>query len=647
MKWSLGLSGLLGLSCHVAVSALTPPAYRPDIDKGLQGSYPVHSFVSSKIQAPDVNFRQWSPECDDGQYYFLTPRGWKVPVPGPMILDATGNLVWFNHFANKYGGQAYDFRVQTYRSNRYLTFWLGDDTVRGHGAGHYVMLNSSYDIVYEIGAANGRKADLHDFVITSRNTALLVIFQPRQGDVRPLGRKFSDTGNQAIWECIFQEIDIETGELLFEWVASDHLDLTLTYSSLASKVGDSGTRTNPFDWFHINSVDRDKYGNYLITARNLHSILYIDGKTKEIIWTLGGKNNVFNDLSDGHALNFAWPHHARFMVTSAFPGIYGKPVIVEGRVTRLMTVFDNAAMDWDYSYGASYSRVLLLEVTYPDTGRFNSEIYSLDATTNNTYVTNWPESLSKPDAEKFASIQQTSSECTVRVVKEYAHPQRIISSTQGSAQVLPNDRKDATILVGYGINAVVTEFSANGTVLCDMHFAPLTTWEKGDVQSYRAYKFSWWGQPREPPSAKISGKHVYISWNGATLVTEWVLQAKAANGDSEIWSDVGRAPKLGFETAIPLPEQEKSSKRTLRVVAICQPEGKPCENGIAPIVEQSVLLSLVTEHLENFHFDLFNVTIFTACFVAVALAALRICRCILRSRKSGREKHLLPRQRMD
>ena len=130
---------VLPLFFHTARS-LEPLPYRIDIDSGRHGSYPVHEFISTRLRAPQVNFLQWHPECDDGLYYFLTPRGWKVSDPGPMILDAAGNLIWSKHFDNKFGGQAYDLKVQKYLGEDYLTFWLGDDTIRGHGAGSYYMV---------------------------------------------------------------------------------------------------------------------------------------------------------------------------------------------------------------------------------------------------------------------------------------------------------------------------------------------------------------------------------------------------------------------------------------------------------------------------------------------------------------------------
>jgi len=118
--------------------------YDRDADGGAYGSYPVHPFATVNLKAPRTNILKWSAECSPGGgeswYYFITPKGWKVSQPGPMILDAHGDLVWTEHFANEYGGQAYNLMVQEWRGEKVLTFWLGDDTIRGHGAGHFYMV---------------------------------------------------------------------------------------------------------------------------------------------------------------------------------------------------------------------------------------------------------------------------------------------------------------------------------------------------------------------------------------------------------------------------------------------------------------------------------------------------------------------------
>jgi len=285
-----------------------PPPFNPEVESGNLGYYPTRQYATAPdVRSPQTNWLKWNERCDDGLQYFITPRGWSEPRPGPMILDRTGELVWAHHFENKYGGQAYDFMVQQYKGEDYLTFWLGDDRIRGHGSGAYYMLNSSYDIVHKVTGANGMSADLHEFLITPQGTALMTIYDIVPGDVS-MFRKFDPEKTAAdrepnwIWDCAFQEVDIATGDLVFEWRASEHYNVTETYRSIYA----GGTKQDPFDWFHINSMAKDELGNFLISARYTHTLTYIDGKTKEVIWQLGGKQNDFMDLSGGNATNFAW-----------------------------------------------------------------------------------------------------------------------------------------------------------------------------------------------------------------------------------------------------------------------------------------------------------------------------------------------------
>lgn len=582
-----------------AYNHLRPLPYDKDVDSGVYGSYPVRSFATVKLKAPRTNVLKWSPECSSGGgksgYYFITPKGWKVSQPGPMILDAQGDLIWTEHFANEYGGQAYNLRVQEWKGEKVLTFWLGDDTIRGHGAGHFYMLNSSYEIINKVGAANELEADLHEFIITSSGTALLTIFGITPMDVRPLGRKYNDIWNQYIWDCVVQEVDLENGMAVFEWRASQYIDLKDTYRSLndprisQTGNGDAGTQSNPFDWFHINSVEKDDLGNYLISARYTHAIYYIDGKTKDLIWTLGGKSNAFMDLSGGNALNFAWQHDARFVPLDAFPESYRPPKKQEGMTTRLLTIFDNAADDWQYDYGPPYSRGLLLEITYPTPG-FATRSRGVDViSTGGSNVptgNRFDQNFGKKDAEKVAESNGTNPMYTVRIIREYINPSHVRSSAQGSFQLLPpsSPGKDSTLIAGFGLNPVITEFRSNGTVLCDMHFGAQSAWESGDVQSYRAYKFfDWIGMPKKKPDVAVmrNGDTAYVSWNGATEVKEWLLQTSDGNIEND-WEEMLRVPKNGFETVVQIP-REYHEKRYLRFTALDR-NGRFLENGISDVL---------------------------------------------------------------
>ncbi len=140
--------------------------------------------------------------------------------------------------------------------------------------------------------------DLHDFRITEEGTAIFTVYQVVTTDLNSLGKHLP---NGEVWDCLIQEIDLATGELIFQWRALDHYAVTDTYRD----IGDDGPIGRAFDFFHMNSITKDLKGNYLTSSRYMHSITYINGKTGEVIWVLGGKRNMFKDLSKGKATNFA------------------------------------------------------------------------------------------------------------------------------------------------------------------------------------------------------------------------------------------------------------------------------------------------------------------------------------------------------
>ena len=158
-------------------------------------------------------------------------------------------------------------------------------------------------------------------------------------------------------------------------------------------------------------------------------------------------------------------------------------------------------------------------------------------------------------------------------------------------QILPQGPgEDPKVFVGYGLNAVWTEFNADGSVLCDVHFAARTSWERGDMQSYRAYKQAWTGMPEWPPSVDISDDdaEVYVSWLGATDVAEWVLQcADKSTYDEKAWADLVRVPKHYFETTITLPEDYRAG-RYMRVIALAA-DGRRLDYGTSAVIDCGIV----------------------------------------------------------
>jgi hypothetical protein len=181
--------------------------------------------------------------------------------------------------------------------------------VAGHGLGG---LASGVDYIYdehyrkiaEVRAGNGYSADGHEFLITSRNTALILAYTEATADLTSIG----GPANQKVINGIVQEVDIRTGKVLFEWNSADHVSFAQSEQPLPSSA------SKPWDWFHINAVKPDGNGELLIDARNTWTAYEVSRHTGKILWQLGGKAGSFElKAAPGQVLNgdgkiFAWQH---------------------------------------------------------------------------------------------------------------------------------------------------------------------------------------------------------------------------------------------------------------------------------------------------------------------------------------------------
>src|SRR6266542_3889151 len=141
---------------------------------------------------------------------------------------------------------------------------------------------------------------------------------------------------------------------------------------------------------------------------------------------------------------------------------------------------------------------------------------------------------------KVLVVRLDETKRTAELVRSYTRPKPLLSTSQGNAQFLP----DGHVLVGWGANPFVTEFSRDGRVLLDLAFG------NKDVDSYRAFKDEWVGRPADRPRAVVREGRLYVSWNGATDVARWRVLAGGKR--------VAEFSKSGFETSETIPSRARS-----------------------------------------------------------------------------------------
>jgi hypothetical protein len=174
------------------------------------------------------------------------------PELGPPFVEVTTlaqqeTAPGYIFVASKKGGSgpgvnlsSMDFKVQHYRGEPVLT-------LHTWGKGEYGILDSSYREIARLRAGNGYRGDHHEFLITPQDTALITIYNPVPWDLSRLG----GSKDSIVYEGVVQELDIESGEVLFEWHSLEHVGLEESYVT-PSEDGRPG-----LDYFHINSIDVD------------------------------------------------------------------------------------------------------------------------------------------------------------------------------------------------------------------------------------------------------------------------------------------------------------------------------------------------------------------------------------------------------
>ncbi|MGZ4557934.1 MAG: arylsulfotransferase family protein [Mycobacteriaceae bacterium] len=363
---------------------------------------------------------------------------------GPAIYDRSGQLVWYGNTGPSplFG----NFQVVNLHGEDLLAYYDGvPSPLFGSGQGEFPLLDTHYNLVHTVRAANGYRADLHEMQLTPQGTALIGSYVT----VNTLGGPIID--------YVVQEVEIDTGNKVFEWHALDHISTADSHFFRLPGL--------PWDWFHGNSVQQTADGNLLVSARHTLAAYKINktginGNTGDLIWTLGGNHTNFNPIGTGlgvdptEAYPFCWQHDARELPDGSY------------------TVFDNAQTigipQPCGKNGDGNSRGLQMNLT-PPTG-----------TTMGTAV----------------------------ITDVYRHDPNVSAGAAGNVQALP----DGSRFLGFGQVPEATLYAPDNTPRLEVGLIG---------PSYRAFTFPWKGTPSEPPTVVVKDGSAYASWNGATQVSSW------------------------------------------------------------------------------------------------------------------------------
>ena len=188
-----------------------------------------------------------------------------------------------------------------------------------------LIYDTTYSFVSELPhMQNDTKLDMHELKFVDDGSTALVIFNT------PIRHESGADHSWGFADSGFSAIDVKTGEASFSWDASQHISRNT--SSGAKPAAHSYTA---WDWLHLNSVDRNDAGDFLVSARYTDAIYKISSRDGSILWQLGGLDSSFE--LDG--FTFARQHDARF--------------VEENATTTIISFLDNASDDMNSSKKSS------------------------------------------------------------------------------------------------------------------------------------------------------------------------------------------------------------------------------------------------------------------------------------------------------
>ena len=206
------------------------------------------------------------------------------------------NIFDFKAVPNIDGGSHLSFILQhAYRNN-------DNDKGTGYVLDQHYETEKAVPVTNDLGAFN-----MHEFnILDGGKTALACTYRNKYMSLGDLGRP-----DEYGWVVTggFVELDTATGEVLFEWDSEDYIPIDESV-----KVGPSTPASGEpgWDYIHVNAVDKNAAGDYILSARFTSTIYLISGQDKSIIWRLGGEKSDF--VQD---FVFSKQHHVRFVEYNA------------------------------------------------------------------------------------------------------------------------------------------------------------------------------------------------------------------------------------------------------------------------------------------------------------------------------------------
>jgi hypothetical protein len=206
-----------------------------------------------------------------------------------IVFDTNGVPVWYEQNAYDSNG-VYDVES---------LFDGGVSFGGGRWQVHTLGVSTTYPVVDAYDGGSPASPDEHELRILPNGHYLALASPGVLANLTgvTLPDPYSDSGekvlgpNETILACQVQEFDPTTGNVVWEWTATQHFDPAKAWYFLG--VGEL-TNNGYYEPFHCNAIDVDtsggdaNTGNIVVSARHMSSFFEIDKRTGKVLWMVGG-----------------------------------------------------------------------------------------------------------------------------------------------------------------------------------------------------------------------------------------------------------------------------------------------------------------------------------------------------------------------
>lgn len=157
--------------------------------------------------------------------------------------------------------------------------------------GYFLRRNANMDVTDTMRIGGGYLVNFHALRMLKNGNYVILGTEQRMTDLSKSVPGGLD--EVAILNAVIQE-RTRSGQVVFEWKSLDHIPVT-------DAAEDVDLKQRTIDYIHVNSIDEDIDGNFLVSCRNTDEVVKIDRTKGTIIWRMGGsksKGNQFTFIND-------------------------------------------------------------------------------------------------------------------------------------------------------------------------------------------------------------------------------------------------------------------------------------------------------------------------------------------------------------